>query len=1339
MNARVTLFALLLMGYAQTVSGQELYAIKATSNWNDNTAWSRTSGGLACLCTPTATDDVYTDGKLVVVNVSGSCKNLLVTYDLASSVTISAFQTLTITGSLTGWDPAGPSPSPPIASVLKHNTGSVLRFTGANLDAFDPYVIFAWNSDQPIGAVTFALAGVSKNLLLPLAFSGNVILSAGTLTADAGATVSGTSFSISSGATFITNDNVGPFTTITVTGTLNTQDGSASISSTNLTSNTGGIINASGPISVSNNITVTGSLAATNTVAAGNLTINNLGSFTPSNVTTITNTLTINSGGTVNASGGITTVTSQISGTLTTSNYFNNSGTLNLNAGGNLSTSYTGGTQSWWSGSSNPAAFNADATSTVTFSANSSQNVFSQTYGNLTLSGAGTKTVNGSGSLTVKGNLVVGSPFNSDAASSIFVAGSVMSNAAWSPADPVTFNGTATQQIGGPVQPTFAGGLEVNKSAGTLSLLRSISISNGLTITQGTLVASNYTTTLNGNLTNSGTLSFGSGASLGTLIIDGTTTVSGTVPSFGHLTINSTRSFTSNGMINIAGNITNNGTFNVTGVAFNGTTPQSISGTLTLSNLIVRDAADVSNLGTINMSTSGVVTLEGTALFDAGVGGTNTLRLQSTSLSNGARIATLPNPDAFSGNVTAERYINSPEDWRYLAFPVENPNVGMIKDDFPVTGNFTDASPVGGNVINSTSPSIYYLNAGQWAAVGSGGSVAATTLSNTIGYSIWSYLSSGVALDVDGQIGKGPKGLSIRAGDNLLPNPYPSAIDWDLVNFTGANLSTNTVYVRTSNGQYASYAGGMATGNHPLGSNWNGQIAMGQSFWVVGAGSGTLTIQEDDKVGSTNFVREVQPKDYIRIRLKKDAISDDVIVHFKEDATLNSDASFDAPKKLNDIKLNISTYNDDPANDFAINGVPFVTCEFVAKIKLASTNPVGDYSLAFEDLVSMTTGYEMSLVDKFLGQTQKISEGESYRFSITTDPASSGASRFEVIFKPAIDELGEVTMTSTADCNTGNFTVLIENSQPGVNYQFTLYGSTLGNPVVGNGGTVTAYIPGDGLSLGDHSLNLQATSRGGCQSLEFTNALTIAHEDIPAVTAISSTTACVEGNVTLVASGAPLNGQYRWYESEDAATPIDGVNTAEFVTPVINKSRTYYVSAVNSSGCETSIRVAMQAVVSHPDVPVITAEGDILKTADGLGTYLWYLNGEEIEGSGSSAYHVTKSGTYSVTTSLNGCSVSSADFEYLVNGSEHETLAGYYDVYPNPVQNIVTLRGPDLEHSRISLYDQSGKEIEIKGALEKDDDGTTVFVTDLSSLKHGVYLLNCEKNSRLIQLKIIKQ
>ena len=58
------------------------------------------------------------------------------------------------------------------------------------------------------------------------------------------------------------------------------------------------------------------------------------------------------------------------------------------------------------------------------------------------------------------------------------------------------------------------------------------------------------------------------------------------------------------------------------------------------------------------------------------------------------------------------------------------------------------------------------------------------------------------------------------------------------------------------------------------------------------------------------------------------------------------------------------------------------------------------------------------------------------------------------------------------------------------------------------------------------------------------------------------------GSVTLVSSGAPENATYNWYEDLTAQTPIEGQHSATFETPSLKKSKTYFVSIVNSLGCE---------------------------------------------------------------------------------------------------------------------------------------------------------------------------
>ncbi len=958
------------------VSYGQRYAT-ASGNWNDP-IWATTPGGVAgSAATPTATDDVYTNGQIVTVSpATVTCRNLFVSYNVAGSLVFPSLRRIIVTGALSGWDDLNGYEEFPVASVLTFAAGSSLEFTGANLSGtgYEPYVIFFWDESVPLGRVTFNFGtGNTFNTVIPLQFGAVVNISSGTLITDPGSNLYGsasTSLTVNPGASLITDDPLGPFGTITVNGTLQS---SSTINSTNLTVN---------------------------------------GTLTTVGATSLSGTFTVNTGSTVNLSGSVTANNTTLNGSLTTSNFLNTTNSFVLASGQTFSTSYNG-TEGWWLTTNSPNSTTLNGT--VNYSRNGVQNVAPENYTNLTISGSGVKTSTGSG-LQISGDLLVS-------------AGTFTS------ASGAAFDGTDAQSISGAGTVNFNGGLTVNKT-GTLTLSKDISIQNGLTVSQGIVNASNQIINLSGNLANSGTLNFGTGGSLGTLNVNGpSTSVSGSsTTNFGNLSILS-GTFSSAGTVNVAGDLSNGGTFNVNSVNFNGTSAQAISGTLGLTNITISDGADVTNNGIINLT--GVATLTGASSFYAGTGsGSNFFRLISSNLSTTARIAPLPDPNNFTGNVTIQRFIDAPEGWRYLSMPLNtNNNVGQWRDDISVTGNFSDASTSveNPNVVSSSAASIYRWDAPTqaWSAItGNGNPTSSTTLSNSVGYSLWTYISSNQVISMTGNIVKGPKNITLSAGDNLIPNPYPSAIDWDNIRdnggLSGANLVTNTVYVRVSDGVFASYTSGVGTG-HPDG-NWAGQLALGQAFWVIANGPGTISMNESSKTSSYRYVRTEDAKDYIRLRLKGNGQEDDIVVRFHEQATLDTDIEWDGVKHKNgDYSLNLERYNHinlssytvDESKQYAINSVPLLTCQYNLSLAVEDA-PVGNYTLGFEDFDKLTLGYHIRLIDTYLEKDVKVEEGFEYAFTINEDAASWGSGRFQLAFSepvPSITTDGNVLLSSSLKGN----------------------------------------------------------------------------------------------------------------------------------------------------------------------------------------------------------------------------------------------------------------------------------------------------------------------------------
>ena len=899
---------------------------RASGAWN-TAIWASTPGGIAgSAATPTATDDVYTNGFQISSSSSISCKDLFIDSNFGSpSIVLSSFATLTVNGTLTGWDGSGDAV--PIPNCITFSGTSRLRLTGTNITGLNyapDYVVYAFDDTSPIGRLVFDFGtGVTRRIIAPLNVTTTLTLTSGTLVPDGGAFIqlgASGSMVISSGSTLITNDPI--------------HGGSSSL--------------------LFNSLSITG--------------------------------------------------------TLTTSSYVNSTN-ISFNSGGTLNTSYSG-TEGWWFGSNRPTGGPPiDPNFTVNYSASSNQNIYTTTYGNLTLGGVSTKSAFGGGSLNILGNLTFSN------------ASTVLSCS-----QAVIFNGSSAQSISGGGTANFNGGLQVNKSAGTLTISQNLTVQNGLTISSGTLDLGSNNVNLSGNLSVSGSLV----ASASTLTITGSSAITTGSPNLNNLTISGTGSFTAPSAFSIAGNFSNSGSFNANNgtITFNGTNAQSISGTSTLTNINCNTTSGGSVSINGNVSLNGVLTLSSSGIFDADGAGSGVFTVASLDQNSGGRIATLPNPGNFSGLVTVQRFIHSQTggDYRYLSMPVttNQNNLSRWKAAIGVTGAFSDRS-VNSEFANiqdsgNTNPSVFTWNGTAYVAV-TGGSTASTTLSSRTGYVAYNYNNGSVTASYRGDIETGSVPISIsnvNGNFNLIPNPYPSPIDFDLISKSTIN---DALWLRTGNNTFSTYAGGVAAGDVVFGG-WAGEIAIGQSFWTQSNGVGSsLTLTESAKTnGSVRFLRTEKPINYVRIKLSGADQWDDAVLRFADDATDDLAGNYDAVKRKNgnyvsalgqNTYLNLSLYIVSPSIDYAIKGIaPLSQTETVRVVPLKVADAKnGNYTFKFTELSSFDLGYKIFLKDKFLSKEVEIAENEEYEFSITSNASTTGSARFELVFRKDIVTALEPTLS----------------------------------------------------------------------------------------------------------------------------------------------------------------------------------------------------------------------------------------------------------------------------------------------------------------------------------------
>jgi hypothetical protein len=1344
-------FLISLILFASCSSAVAQRFAQTSGAWNSVT-WTSDKAGAVPALVPTAADDVYTNGQSITIGAGTfACRNLFISHDNTSSLIIQNGRTLTVNGTMTGWDDTNDATPDfeefPIAGVISYG-GITARivFTGSSLTVdYTPYVIFFWDSSSPLGRTAFQFTG-SRSTLFDLAFTQNLTISSGTFVLENPIVGTGATLSIAAGATLTGSSNNISFPTIAVEGTV-TSSNISGVTDLNIAST--GTLSLTGAMS-STNITVDGSLISSSTVTAStnftlnstgianlngpvsapNLTVN--GNLTASSTIIAGTNLTVNSTGQINTSNTITAANTAISGIVTTSSSLNTTGNFTLGSNGLLTTTFSGGTQTsgWWSNANAPGgSISLSSSSTVNFSASANQNIPLLTFGNLTVSGTGIKTVAGTGTLALTGTLT-----NSSAAVTFSV-----------PTQDVVFTGTAAQGISGSGTINFASGLEIDKTSGTVTLNRAITVATGLVITSGTLNLGSQTLTLtSGNISNSGTFTPASS----TVVINGATQIQGSGVSFNNLTIGASGTFTApSGILNIEGNLTNNGT-NASFVAnsgtllFNGATDQSISGTVTVNNLTA------SNSGTNGLGVTGTVNLLGTfnlssGLFDAdGIGMTSgVFVVRSTGIGSGGRIGTLSAPSNFSGNVTIERYIDAPEDYRYLSIPITNGNLGMWQDDFAITGNFSNATTPAQNpnVVNAASASVFTFNGATQAyvPVGSGGTTASHNLSNTTGYIAWGYNSSDFVLDVTGTIGKGTVNITGLAANqfNLIPNPFPSAIDWDGI--TNTNFS-NSMFMTTAQGAFATYSRTGVGVNHPD-ANWTGQIALGQCFWVQSInGSGTsLSIPETAKVNTYEFVREDAPDDYFKIKLVTGNQSDELGIVFRTGATLGIDHDFDALKRSNPPgMINFSSYIENPVEEFAINVIPLIQCNQTVKLKMSEVT-LGQYTIKFSDLDKIQLGYQVSLKDNFLNQEVSVDNTIEYVFDVTASPASKADSRFEIhITSPQVDPSLELGLIATQECNNPLVRVAFGTTQPGIKYVLKAGDVNLHEPIVGNGQSAYAFVPKTMLNIGVNHLSMIASTIDGCNAQIVNDAVAVNLHEVNEITTVSTGQTCGDGSVTLSAGGASADGTYRWYESINAIEPIPSATGSQYSTPVLTENKTYHVTAVNAIGCESFTRMAVEARVVKLATPVVNADGYMIST-ESQGEYQWMKDGVAIEGATSSSYEVKTSGLYSVIVTSHDCQVASEEIEFLITDVEDQSGRSGFTAYPNPTEGLVNISGNGLDLSEITVYQLNGRKIFAHNP-ELSQNGQQAKV-DLTSSRKGIYLIQIRQNNKVVQLKVLKK
>ncbi len=806
----------------------------------------------------------------------------------------------------------------------------------------------------------------------------------------------------------------------------------------------------------------------------------------------------------------------------------------------------------------------------------------------------------------------------------------------------------------------------------------------------------------------------------------------------------------------------NNGTVKFSGTA--GT--QDIGGTnLTNFNniLVTNTSASPGVRIQSNENLRGILSLGSNVVVDAdGSSNTAVFKLISTgdSPTQDAAIDVLPSGAQITGNVSVQRYMaiegaNGGRIYRYISSPIQNASVADLQQEISVTGSFTGTSVCSGCATNQSmfeydESVITDSNLNGTTDLNDGyidfpNAVNSETLTAGKGYALFvrGNIMSSALWDVRGTITTGnaspvtipttftSSGSSANDGWNLVGNPFPSTIDWNAASgWTKTNVAA-TIYVRDNGSvspQFASWNGVTGTNG---GTRY---IPTGQGFWVnTNAASPVLQASENVKAPGTQstFFRESSYTNLARITMVKGSLRDETVVHFRADATDGFDANADAWKLANSI-FNLSSVLTN-GDKLAINSLPSFDCSKTVRLDINNAT-AATYNLEFSEYESFSENIKITLKDNFTNTNFNVRSGSSYSFAVTSSAASFGSNRFVLIFESAPVSPDFTLSTSTATlCEGSDAIISVSASQNGATYVAMLGNTPASNPVSGNGGDISIFIPGSSLVSGENMLTIQGSLENCSSGVQKTIALN--KQNGPVVAFVNQGKSCGEGKVIMVAHGATGNSHYNWYESVSDALPIVNETDSVLLTPSISKSKTYYVSVVNESGCE-GLRVPVLAEVIQLAEAKISDEGDSLVSNYTAGNQ-WYFDNAMIEGATKQSINIQNAGLYRVNVDIDGCTTS-ADYQLVVTGVEKSSDM-VISVFPNPVVEVLNIEIPSSLKAvkTLRIMTIAGKTMDV---ITLDTiNGSRVSRIDMRNYSSGMYIIQASGATRVIEIKFVKQ
>jgi uncharacterized delta-60 repeat protein len=330
-------------------------------------------------------------------------------------------------------------------------------------------------------------------------------------------------------------------------------------------------------------------------------------------------------------------------------------------------------------------------------------------------------------------------------------------------------------------------------------------------------------------------------------------------------------------------------------------------------------------------------------------------------------------------------------------------------------------------------------------------------------------------------------------------------------------------------------------------------------------------------------------------------------------------------------------------------------------------------------------------------------------------------------------------------------TLMLSNSDIGVNYELTLNGTPTGNIKAGTGSSIAwnNIIP-EGFYMVQAFNGCLVGMAGQVYNVMFT-------PPAQASTPAGLTQVCngTTNGYTTTAVASALSYQWTLSPANAGIITANGLQASIVWNSSFTGTANLSVMAVNECGNGPASSTLAISVNTTP-APSVSGFAIVCKnwnavyeTAAHTGsTYVWTVTGGTIvSGAGTASltvnWNTTGTGTLKVVeTSVLGCVGTSSLYNVTVNacvGMEELTTKGTFSVFPNPVQNRFTVKLNEKagDNSQLRIIEATGR---VVAAFPISKNCEVIEGIDISNLKSGFYYLQMVNNGKVVSYtKIIKQ